>query len=88
MRWKALRVRRRRTRGERGKENRGVEDRAGTRTADKGRIKAGIYILNKRGSRGDKNQGRRKAVTAVRGGKDKPQERPTDTNGRTGSETD
>lgn len=56
--WEGRGFRRRRTKGERGKENR--EDGARTRTADKGHIETGIYILNKRGSRGDKKQGRRK----------------------------
>lgn len=84
-----MRARRRRTKAERGKENREVEDRARTRTADKGHVKTGIYIQNKRGSRGDKKkQGRMKAVMAERSEKDKPRERPTDTNGWTGSETD
>lgn len=58
VRGKGFRTRRRRTKGER-RENRGGEERARTRTADKGHIKTGIYILNKRGSQSDKEQGRR-----------------------------
>lgn len=78
----------RRTKGERGKESGEVEDRARTRTADKGHIKTGIYIVNKRGSWGDRKQGTGKVVTVEGGEKGKPQERPTDTNGWTGSKTD
>lgn len=81
-------MRRRRTKGERPKENREVEDRARTRTEDKGHTKTGIYILDTRGSQDDKKQGRSKVVMAERREKDKAQERPTDTNGRTGSRTD
>lgn len=73
---------------QRTKEDREVEDRAKTRTTDKGHIKTGIYILNTRGSQDDKKQGKSEVVMAERREKDKPPERPTDTNGRTGSETD
>lgn len=68
-RGKGVRARRQRTKGERGKESREVEDRARTRTADKGHIKTGIYILNKRGSQGDKKHGRKKVVMGGEGRK-------------------
>lgn len=60
----------------------------GQRTEDKGHIKTGIYILDTRGSRDDKKQGKSKVVMAGRRENDKAQERPAETNGRTGSKTD
>lgn len=75
-----------RTNGERGKENREVEDRARTRTADKGHMETrggGIFWIEEvHGVTKKKSDG------GGGSGKGKPRETPTDTNGRTGSKTD
>lgn len=59
-------------------EERAQEDGGRTRTADKGQRKSGANILNTRGFTKDTRREK----------KDEPLERPTDTNGQTGSNRD
>jgi len=78
-----------RTNTGRGKGSTETEDKMRTRTADKGHIETGKYILNKRGPQDDKKPGKRKVVMVQgRGKNDKPQEMRRDTNDQTGSMTD